>query len=204
MTAASSLFLCSQFFSSSQRGTIMSASVLENRLRAKPEEFELRCNDSAKSNVWKHLSLVFEKLRTTSENISFAEVKYFCACNRCRRVYMYKAPDGSSFGTKNLLDHVKSCSGSKPASQLQISQCVRSKPQMTKRDSALLKQMEVEYCVDGYHLNTIVCAACYRRAQTSEQSTANLTSLIISAAEELFRVKRCDCLLSLRNTYEIC
>jgi len=23
---------------------------------------------------------------------------------------MYKAPDGSSFGTKNLLDHVKSCS----------------------------------------------------------------------------------------------
>ena len=120
MTAASSLFLCSQFFSSSQRGTIMSASVLENRLRAKPEEFELRCNDSAKSNVWKHFSLVFEKLRTTSENISFVEVKYFCACNRCRRVYMYKAPDGSSFGTKNLLDHVKSCSGSKPASQLQI------------------------------------------------------------------------------------
>jgi len=39
----------------------MSASVLENRLRAKPEEFELRCNDSAKSNVWKHFSLVFEK-----------------------------------------------------------------------------------------------------------------------------------------------
>ena len=91
----------------------MSASVLEKRLRAKPDEFQLRCNenDSAKSNVWKHFSLVVEKC-TTSEQISFVEAKYYCVCNRCRRVYMYKAPDGSSFGTKNLLDHVKSCSGS--------------------------------------------------------------------------------------------
>jgi len=87
----------------------MSTSVLEKRLRAKPDEFQLRCNDSAKSNVWKHFSLVLEKF-TTSEKISFVKALYYYVCNRCRRVCMYKAPDGSSFGTKNLLDHVKSCS----------------------------------------------------------------------------------------------
>jgi len=30
-------------------------------------------------------------------------VKYFCACNSCKRVYAYKAYDGSSFGTRNQL-----------------------------------------------------------------------------------------------------
>ena len=84
--------------------------------------------------------LFFEKC-TTSEQISLVEANYYCVCNRCQWVYMYKVPDSSSFGTKNSLDHVKSCSGSKSVSQLQISQYVRSKPQITKWDSAPLMQM---------------------------------------------------------------
>jgi len=61
MTAASSLFLCSQFFSGSPSGTTVSTSVLEKRLRAKPDEFQLRCNDSAKSNVWMNIFLSFSR-----------------------------------------------------------------------------------------------------------------------------------------------
>jgi len=64
---------------------------------------------------------------------------------------MYKAPDGSSFGTKNLHDHVKNCNGHKSLGQLKLMRCIQKKLQMTKKDSARLKQMEVEYCIDGYN-----------------------------------------------------
>jgi len=89
----------------------MSASVLEKRLRAaaKPDEFQLRCNDSANSNVWKHFLSFSRSVRPLNRFRSLKR-SIDCVCNRCRRLFMYKVPARSSFGTKNLLDHVKSCS----------------------------------------------------------------------------------------------
>lgn len=124
------------------------ATQLEERLRLKPNDFVLKRNEGAKSDVWKHFSLLFEKV--DSELI---EKTYFCVCNRCRRVYAYKSASGGSFGTKNLLDHVRLC---RPIStptdtQLKLAQCVRQNPQLAKVDVALMKRKEVEYCVEGYH-----------------------------------------------------
>jgi len=80
---------------------------LDKRLRAKPDDFELKPYEAGKSEVWKHFSLIFEKV----DGSPSTELKYFCTCNRCRKVYMYRATNGNSFGTKNLLDHVRLCKG---------------------------------------------------------------------------------------------
>ena len=88
---------------------------VEKRLREKRNDFVLKQQLSAKSDVWKHFSLVFEKRREDNDGEAsgqnLVELKYLCACNRCYRVYRYKSSDGSSFGTKNLLDHVRQCVG---------------------------------------------------------------------------------------------
>ena len=70
-------------------------------------------NDAAKADIWKYYSLVYKvKSSESSETDDSIEcVKYLCACNKCLKVYHYKAKDGSSFGTKNLLDHQKSSVG---------------------------------------------------------------------------------------------
>ena len=65
---------------------------------------------------------------------------------------LYKASDGSSYGTKNLLDHVKLCNGGKQAGQLQLSQCMMQKSVITKQDAASLRRLQAEYCADGYNL----------------------------------------------------
>ena len=43
---------------------------------------------SAKSDVWKHFLLVFEKRREDNDGEAsgqnLVELKYLCACNRCR------------------------------------------------------------------------------------------------------------------------
>jgi len=44
-----------------QSKNMSGVSDLEKRLRAKPDEFELKNNEAARSEVWKHFSLVFEK-----------------------------------------------------------------------------------------------------------------------------------------------
>lgn len=126
-----------------------SAGDVERRLCVQPDSFELRANESAKSDVWKQFSLIFEK---NASDASLSEVKFYCACNTCRRVYAYKAQDGSSFGTKNLLDHVRQCKSDKaPKVQLTLAQCVRQAPKIAKDDRELLKRQQVKFCVDGYH-----------------------------------------------------
>ena len=60
----------------------------------------------------------------SEELADLQEIKYFCVCFDCRRVYVYKAPDGSSFGTKNLHNHTKICSDSSLQSQLSLRQCL--------------------------------------------------------------------------------
>jgi len=78
------------------------------------------------------------------------ELKYVCICNGCHRVYLYKAADSSSFGTKNLLDQVRKCSGKPDTMQLKLLQCMRQAPQIAANDIAVVKQKEVIYCVDGH------------------------------------------------------
>ena len=124
-----------------------SAAELERKLRAQPDCFELKANEAGKSDVWKHFALIFEK-----DCDDLREMKYFCACNSCRRVYAYKSSEGVSFGTKNLLDHVRHCTADKfPKVQMTLSQCVQQTPKLSKADISLVKQQEVKYCVDGYH-----------------------------------------------------
>ncbi len=38
-------------------------------------------------------SLVYEKTDSNDDDAA-VELKYFCACNKCRKVYAYKASDG--------------------------------------------------------------------------------------------------------------
>jgi len=80
-------------------------------------------------------------------------VMNFYACNKCYEVYQVKDASGREFGTKNLLEHIQRCVGeaSPTVSQLQLSQCLTQKPQLSKTDKSLLKQKEVEDCVEGYH-----------------------------------------------------
>jgi len=53
-----------------------------------------------KSDAWKYFSLLFEK--QSADSGSLTEVKYFCVCNAYKRVYAYKASDGSGFGDMQL------------------------------------------------------------------------------------------------------
>ena len=119
---------------------------LERRLRTKSGDFVLKQNAAGKSVVWQHFSLIFEK----SADDSLTELQYYCSCNVCRRVYAYKAADGSSYGTKNLLEHARSC---KPAGdkQMTMTQCLPKTEGISKADIALMKQKEAEYCVASYH-----------------------------------------------------
>ena len=58
--------------------------------------FTLKKHEAAKSDAWKYFSLLFEKQGADSGSLT--EVKYLCVCNACKRVYAYKAFDGSGFG----------------------------------------------------------------------------------------------------------
>jgi hypothetical protein len=109
----------------------------------------LKLTTSGKADVWKKFSLVYRKGETGADE----EVINYCSCNKCYQVYQLKDSNGRPLGTKNLLEHVKRCVGkaSPSSSQLQLSQCMAQKPQLSKSDQSLLKRKEVEYCVDGYH-----------------------------------------------------
>jgi len=106
------------------------ASELERKLRATPDLFILKPNLAAQAVVWKEFSLIYEKKNDSpadgsqadklDSDATHAEVKYYCAWNKCRKVYAYKAANGSSYGTKNLLDHAKQCSPAATQTQLQL------------------------------------------------------------------------------------
>ena len=72
------------------------ANELERALRATPNRYVLKANQAAKAVIWKEFSLIYLK-EEHEEN----EMKYYCTCNKCKKVYAYKAADGNSFGTKN-------------------------------------------------------------------------------------------------------
>jgi len=89
------------------------------------------------------------------------EVKYYCACSKCYKVYQYKDPSGKNFGTKNMIDHMKRCNGLRFASaslqnQLQLSQTMKQKPQFSSSELATMKGRMVEYCVNVYNSSKAV------------------------------------------------
>ena len=86
------------------------ASELQRAIRGTPGKYLLRPNEAAKAEVWKKFSLIFEHKSDGEDQ----EMKYFCACNKCKNVYYaYTAADGNSYGTKNMIDHSKLCAGLK-------------------------------------------------------------------------------------------
>jgi hypothetical protein len=110
--------------------------------------YTLQVNQGGKAEVWKNFSLVFK----TSDNQENIKTNY-CACNKCFTVYQLKDDQGKAFGTKNLHEHIGRCVGraQKSTMQLQLKQYLRQQLQLSKEDLNILKQKEVEYCVDGYH-----------------------------------------------------
>lgn len=132
----------------------MKAEEVEKNLRRNPNKYVLKANQKGKAEVWKSFRLIYENAATEDADTPVAgnELKYFCACVVCRKVYAYKAPDGSSYGTKNLLDHISQCSAaSRPAAQMQLEQCLKHHVNFTQKDCVLIKRQQVEFCVNGYH-----------------------------------------------------
>jgi len=66
--------------------------------------FTLKKHEAAKSDAWKYFSMLFEKQGADSGSLT--EVKYLCVCNACKRVYAYKASDGSGFGDEDACLYV--------------------------------------------------------------------------------------------------
>jgi hypothetical protein len=134
----------------------MKADELTLKLKQKPKDYVIKpqANELSKSAVWKSFGIVFEKrARDGSEDFDEVELKYFCACVVCHKVYAYKSEDGSQcWGTKNLSNHLKQCRGSLPQKgQFELRQCLRVKPKFSQADSDLVKAKEIEFCADGYH-----------------------------------------------------
>ena len=77
-----------------------SAGEIEKRFRNNPELFTFKKHEAAKSDAWKYFSLLFEKQGADSGSLT--EIKYLCVCNARKRVYAYKASDGSGFGDMQL------------------------------------------------------------------------------------------------------
>ena len=118
----------------------------------------LKVNTSAKADIWKRFPLVWAVTKGGSDgsdehSVQHTEMKYFCACKKCLKVYQYKDPNGLNHGTKTLIEHDKRCFGSMNMSDKQalLHHCVVRKPQFSKQDEGLMKRREVAYCVEGYH-----------------------------------------------------
>jgi len=109
-------------------------------------KYKLKINSNAKSDVWKQFPLVYEVCEGEEK-----EVKHFCACSKCFKVYQHRDSSGRHFGTRNLLEHTRRCVGGAQKPQLQLQQCVTRKVQLSKTEVSTLKRKAVEYCVEGYH-----------------------------------------------------
>ena len=124
----------------------MSNEDRERHLRDRTGKYILKPNTCGKADVWKHFSIVYEK-GVDADDI----IQNTCACNKCYKCYQLNDARGRLNGTKNLLDHLTRCAGPVSQVQLQLSQCLTQKPQISKGDMSLLKRKQVEYCVDGYN-----------------------------------------------------
>jgi len=67
-----------------------------------------------KADVWKSFPLVYEVDPDGNE----VQMKHFCACARCKKMYQYKDANGKNFGTQNQIQHLKKCSGRLQNSQM--------------------------------------------------------------------------------------
>ena len=120
----------------------LEATDIERRLRANRNALVLVGHVSGRSKAWEHFSLIFKK---RSDDNDLVELKYTCACNRCLRIYRYKASDGSSYGTKNLIDPIRHYKGSKSGRQRKLMQCMQNKVAISDKEIADKKQREVAH-----------------------------------------------------------
>lgn len=127
---------------------MITAHDLESNLKnkSKASNFVLKPNPEAKSDVWQNFLLIFKINNDTKEE---AEQKYFCACKNCNKVYAYKATNGTSFGTKNLLEHIQKCKTT--GKQLNLHQTMTLKRKLMPVDQQNIKELEVKFCAGGYH-----------------------------------------------------
>ena len=109
-------------------------------------KYILKPNTHGKAAVWKSFSIVYEK-GVESEDL----IQNVTCCNKCFKCYQLKDARGRPNGTKNLIDHLGRCSGPVSQGQLQLTQCLKSTPNISKNDMETLKRKQVEYCVDGYN-----------------------------------------------------
>ena len=79
-------------------------------IKLKQHELELFTNETGTSEVWKQFRLI-------RDTITKKTIKSFTACGNCYRIFQFQKTDGTTakggFGTKNLSDHIKTCSLSK-------------------------------------------------------------------------------------------
>ena len=85
---------------------------IERKLKGTANKFILKPNTLGKAAAWKHFSLIYAERENFDESqgknagAEYDELKGYCACSKCCKVYVYKSADGtSSHGTKNLIDH---------------------------------------------------------------------------------------------------
>lgn len=124
----------------------MSIETIERQLRGRTGKYTLKPNTHGKAAVWKSFSIVYEK-GVESEDL----IQNVTCCNKCFKCYQLKDARGRPNGTKNLIDHLGRCSGPVSQGQLQLTQCLKSTPNISKNDMETLKRKQVEYCVDGYN-----------------------------------------------------
>lgn len=86
----------------------MASSASELKDRIDSGEYRLVVNSTAQAACWSNFRLILND----KEEI----IKEYCCCTNCHRCILFKkrTVDGKyvNFGTKNLIDHIKGCTGS--------------------------------------------------------------------------------------------
>ena len=91
------------------------AAEIERKLKFTANKFILKLNTLGKAAAWKHFSLIYAERENLNQSqgenadAEYDELKNYCACNKCRKVYVYKSADVTSHGIKNLINHLKNC-----------------------------------------------------------------------------------------------
>lgn len=147
-------------------------------VEGKTDKYTLKVSTKMKADIWKTFPMVYE----LKDDVETA-VDFFCACSKCYQVYQYKDGSGKHFGTKNLIEHVKRCSGILPKSQITLLQCVPQKVNLSADDYSTIKNRQLHYCVDGYHsFKSVEHEGLRRLMQTCVYLGAKYGKFVISDA----------------------
>ena len=119
---------------------------MRNAIRSNAVEPRENTDSGVKSDVWK----TFQLCATKEMGIIFG----WCACKICHCCIKFKSShsDGStkSYGTKNMQDHIKSCTLSS-SRQMSMTSFVQKRPnyKLPSSDQQLVKDAEIRMVVEG-------------------------------------------------------